>query len=192
MSDETFTLYKLMILYMLDNLDFPMTTSQLSEFFVNYGYTSYFHLQQVINELTEAEFIRGELVRNTTNFHLTEYGKETIDMFHGKIPEAIKKDILDYFSENRYQLRKEVDITAEYYPLKKGEYMVKTLIREKGTTLMELHLNVVSKEQAIEVCDRWNENCENVYGKIMEMLLLDRGTEAESEPTGESGQDRED
>ena len=88
MSDESFTLYKLMILYMLDNLDFPMTTSQLSEFFVNYGYTSYFHLQQVINELADAEFIRGELVRNTTNFHLTEYGKETIDMFNGKIPEA--------------------------------------------------------------------------------------------------------
>ena len=187
MSDESFTLYKLMILYMLDNLDFPMTTSQLSEFFVNYGYTSYFHLQQVINELADAEFIRGELVRNTTNFHLTEYGKETIDMFNGKIPEAIKKDILDYFSENRYQLRKEVDITAEYYPLKKGEYMVKTLIREKGTTLMELHLNVVSREQAIEVCDRWNENCENVYGKIMEMLLLDQ----EKDPAAETGQNSE-
>lgn len=30
--NETFTLYKLIILYMLDKVDFPMTTSQISEF----------------------------------------------------------------------------------------------------------------------------------------------------------------
>ena len=33
MSEESLTLYKLMILFMLDNLDFPLTNSQLSEFF---------------------------------------------------------------------------------------------------------------------------------------------------------------
>ena len=94
-------------------------------------------------------------------------------MFLGKIPDPIKKDILDYFSLKKYQLRKEVDITADYYPLKKGEYMVKTQIKEKGSTLMELYLNVVSKEQAIEVCDKWSEKCESVYSKVMELLLLD-------------------
>ena len=61
---------------MLDNLDFPLTNSQLSEFFVNHGYTSYFHVQQAINELVESSFLRGDLIRNTTNYHLTEAGKE--------------------------------------------------------------------------------------------------------------------
>ncbi|MDO4976174.1 MAG: DUF4364 family protein [Eubacteriales bacterium] len=173
MSEESLTLYKLMILYMLDNLDFPMTTSQLSEFFVNNGYTSYFHLQQAINELDDSEFIMGNVVRNTTNYHLTISGKETLDMFEQKIPEPIKKDILDYFAMKKYQLRKEVDITAEYFPTKKGEYMVKTQIKEKGTILMEMNLNVISKEQAIEVCDKWSDKCESVYSKIMEILLLD-------------------
>ena len=173
MSEESLTLYKLMVLYMLDNLDFPMTTSQLSEFFVNNGYTSYFHLQQAINELHDHDFIRGDVVRNTTNYYLTSAGKETLDMFDGKIPSPIKKDILDYFAKKKYQLRKEVDITAEYYPVKKGEYMVKTQIKEKGTILMELQLNVVSKEQAIEVCDKWAEKCDNVYSKVMELLLLE-------------------
>ena len=71
MSEESLTLYKLMVLYMLDNLDFPLTNSQLSEFFVNHGYTSYFHVQQAINELVESSFLRGDLIRNTTNYHLT-------------------------------------------------------------------------------------------------------------------------
>ena len=94
MSEESLTLYKLMILFMLDNLDFPLTNSQLSEFFVNHGYTSYFHLQQAISELVESEFVRTETIRNTTNYHLMESGKEALSMFHTQISEPIKKDIL--------------------------------------------------------------------------------------------------
>ena len=190
MSEESLTLYKLMILFMLDNLDFPLTNSQLSEFFVNHGYTSYFHLQQAINELVESEFVRAETIRNTTNYHLISSGKEALSMFHTQISEPIKNDILDkqdsfhspikndildYFAEKKYQLRKEVDITADYYPLKKkrGEYMVKTQIKEKGSLLLELNINVVSKEQAIAICDSWEKKSDAVYGKLMEMLLLD-------------------
>ena len=37
---ETFTLYKLIILYMLNKVDFTLTTSQISEFVPDKGYTS--------------------------------------------------------------------------------------------------------------------------------------------------------
>ncbi len=173
MSEESLTLYKLMVLYMLNNLDFPLTTSQLSEFFVTHGYTSYFHMQQAVNELAESSFIRGELIRNTTHYHLTQNGREALQMFDAKISDAIKNDILDYFKENKYQLRKEVDIIADYYPLKKGEYMVHAQIKERGTILMELNINVVSKEQAIAICDKWSEKSDTVYCHVMETLLLD-------------------
>ena len=43
---EAFTLYKLIILYMLDKVDFPLTNSQISEFVLDKGYTDYFKLQQ--------------------------------------------------------------------------------------------------------------------------------------------------
>ena len=38
---EAFKLYKLIILYMLDKVDFPLTNSQISEFILNEGYTTY-------------------------------------------------------------------------------------------------------------------------------------------------------
>ena len=40
---ESFTLYKLIILYMLDKVDFPLTNAQLSDFILDQGcllYTS--------------------------------------------------------------------------------------------------------------------------------------------------------
>ena len=173
MSEESLTLYKLMVLYMLDNLDFPLTNSQLSEFFVNHGYTYYFHLQQAVNELIDSTFIRGELIRNTTHYYLTSAGTEALRMFESKISDAIKNDILAYFKEKKYQLRKEVNITADYYPIKKGEYMVEALIKERGVTLMELKINVVSKEQAIAVCDKWADKSDKVYCQVMETLLFE-------------------
>lgn len=172
--EESLTLYKLMILFMLDNLDFPLTNSQLSEFFVNHGYTSYFHLQQAINELVATDFIHGETIRNTTNYHMNRSGREALALFESQISDPIKQDILDYFAEKKYQLRREVDITADYYPLKKGEYMVKTQIKEKGNLLLELNINVVSKEQAIAICDSWRTKSDLVYSQLMDLLLLEK------------------
>jgi len=57
---ETFTLYKLIILYMLNKVDFPLTTSQISEFVLDKGYTTYFKLQEAISELTQSELIRTD------------------------------------------------------------------------------------------------------------------------------------
>ena len=77
---ETFTLYKLIILYMLDKVDFPLTTSQISEFVLDKGYTSYFKLQEALSDLAESGLIRTETTHNRTLYHLTENGSSLIDL----------------------------------------------------------------------------------------------------------------
>ena len=49
MLSDPITLYKLMILYMLDHVNFPLTNSQLTDFFLDHEYTTYFTLQQALN-----------------------------------------------------------------------------------------------------------------------------------------------
>ena len=68
---EAFKLYKLIILYMLDKVDFPLTNSQISEFILNEGYTTYFKLQQALSELLDSGFIREESTHTRTFYHLT-------------------------------------------------------------------------------------------------------------------------
>ena len=43
---ETQTLYKLIILYILNHVAFPLSNAQLSEFILDKEYTDYFTLQQ--------------------------------------------------------------------------------------------------------------------------------------------------
>ena len=53
MNQDTLMLYKLMVLYMLNKVDFPLTNSQISEFILDKGYTNYFTLQQALHDLSE-------------------------------------------------------------------------------------------------------------------------------------------
>ena len=51
MTQEPLTLYKLIVLYMLDQVDFPLTGAQVSDFILTKEYTSFLTLQQAISEL---------------------------------------------------------------------------------------------------------------------------------------------
>ena len=156
---------------MLDNLDFPMTNSQISEIRLENGYSVYFTLQQTIYDLQSSELIVAENVRNSTRYLITDSGRETISMFNSKLPSAIKEDIQTFFQKKKYQLRKEIDIQADYYPIDK-EYMVHCLIKEKKSTLLELKLNVVTKEQAVHICDHWQKDSEEIYNYLVQKMLL--------------------
>ena len=67
---EPFTIYKLTILNMLDKVDFPLTNTQISNFFLEQDYTDYFRVQQVLNDLVDANLIRAEShTQQYTVFH---------------------------------------------------------------------------------------------------------------------------
>ena len=51
MNQEPLTLYKLIVLYLLNKVSFPLTMAQVSDLILEKEYTSYLTLQQVINEL---------------------------------------------------------------------------------------------------------------------------------------------
>ena len=51
MSTDATTLYKLMVLYMLDKVNFPLSNSQIADFMLDRQYTNYFTLQEVLSSL---------------------------------------------------------------------------------------------------------------------------------------------
>ena len=57
MALDMVVLYKLIIMHMLDKVDFPLTNSQITQFFTENEYTNYFTVQKCLNELIEAGFV---------------------------------------------------------------------------------------------------------------------------------------
>ncbi len=168
---EAFTLYKLIILYMLEKLNFPLTNGQISEFILDKGYTNYFTLQQTLAELVEANFIREETTHNRTLYHLTEEGAETINFFKNNISAAIQADIDTFIAEKRYELRDEVSVKADFYQNKNMEYDVRCQILENGAPLIDLTISVPTEDQAETVANNWNKKNQKIYAQIMAELL---------------------
>lgn len=168
---ESFTLYKLIVLYMLDKLDFPLTNGQISEFILDKGYTNYFTLQQALSEMVEARFIREETTHNRTFYHLTEEGAETIQFFRNNISSAIQEDIDTFLLEKKYELKNQVSVKADYYPTKNNEYAIRCQIIENGSPLIDLTLTMPTEEEAATVANNWNHKNQEIYAQIMANLL---------------------
>ena len=80
MLTEPMTLYKLMNLYMLKQVNFPLTNAQLTNFFTEHEYTTYFTLQQALNELEDAGLVHKEASHNSTRYDITREGEETLKL----------------------------------------------------------------------------------------------------------------
>ncbi len=168
---EALTQYKLIVLYMLDKVDFPLTNTQISDFILGKEYTTYFTLQQTINELISAELIVAESTHNNTRYHITPAGRETLSYFPDKISDAIKSDILEYFVANSVEMKKDVHIFADYYKTTGQEYVARCQIKDKETPLIDLNIRANTKEQAEAICSNWKKQSEDVYGYLMDLLM---------------------
>ena len=62
---EPITIYKLMILALLQRSDAPLSGTQLSDFFLEKEYTNYFTVQEALHELDESAFIKKEPTHTT-------------------------------------------------------------------------------------------------------------------------------
>ncbi|MGN0328146.1 MAG: DUF4364 family protein [Lachnospira sp.] len=171
MAMDSATLYKLIILYMVGKVNFPLTNAQISNFFFEKEYTTYFSLQQAINELVESHFISIETIRNTSYYHLTSEGEQTIEFFSKKIPSAVIDDVDMFLINNKYELRNEVGTIADYYRSTNKDYIVHCQVKEGASTLIEINLSVPTREDAIMMCNNWKDASQEIYADIMKKLM---------------------
>ncbi len=168
---DPLTLYKLILLYILDHVDYPMTNSQLSEFLLEKEYTSYFTIQTALSELEEAGFISVSHQTNSSYYSLTPSGEETLEAFSSDISEDIRQEIRLFLKSKQYELRMANEITANYFPKHNHEFTVELTLHEKKDILMRLELTIPSEDQARIVCDQFHKHSSDIYNYLMTTLL---------------------
>ena len=168
---EALTLYKLMILYMLERVDFPLTNSQISDFILDKGYTNYFAVQQAVNELQQSGLVSSRKARGTTYLSPTQEGRDTLSYFQDRIPQAIIEDIVSYLKEHRYELKSEVSVRSNYYPGMGTDYTARLQVLEGKGTLIDLALTVPDEQTAAVICGNWEKKSQEIYAYLMDSLL---------------------
>ena len=168
---DTLTLYKLIVLKMLDQVNSPLSNSQISEFILEKEYTNYFTLQQVLSEMEETGLVMITTNHNSSLYHMTDSGKNTLEFFGNKISDAICKDISNYLKEHKVEIRDALSTTANYFQGNNDEFIVRCRVKEQDSTLIDLSLSVPSQKQAVSMCNHWKEKSQEIYAYVMKQLL---------------------
>lgn len=165
------TTYKLLILYMIDVINYPLTNAQISDFILGNGYTDYFNLQHAISDLQDTNMISSLKVQNSTRYTLTDEGKETLNLLVSHIPSAMREDARIYLKKNNYSIKETNSFTGIYEPLDNDEYLVKLKVDEDRIPILEVSLSVPTKEAAQDMCNNWREKSQEIYTYILKTLL---------------------
>ncbi len=171
MQQETFTLYKLIILYMLDQITVPLSKGTINAFILDKGYTNYMTLQQAIGELADNQLIRQKNDANRALLSITPEGQDTLKYFENRISDAIKEDVKTFLLENKTQLKNDYSISSNYYKSVSGEYEAQLMAKEKDVLLMDLRISVPTSELAEDICLNWKKRNEEIYQMLTQMLF---------------------
>lgn len=165
------TIYKMTVLTMLNKVDFPLSNTQITNFFLEQDYTDYFTIQQMIRGLLDAGLIRAESTHNNTQYHITSSGVETLKFFENKITPAIEADVKAFFEKNGMKIKNENAVIADFYKSTFPGYDVRCRFKEKDAPLIDLTIHVQTKDQANAVCKNWQEQYMDLYACLMDMLI---------------------
>lgn len=162
---------KLLILYILENSEIPMNNSEITQFLLENNYMNYFLAQQFISELVSSKFIEFSIKDGQEYYHLSKAGKDTLSFFNDRIPQALKEEVDKKYQKKKEEMVKDSQIIGNYYKKNDSEYIVNLKVIEKDITLFSMSLNVVSNKQAKMICNNWKENPQEIYKKIIDLLI---------------------
>ncbi len=174
MQPEALMLYKLIVLYILDRVDFPMSNPQLSNLMTTHEYTTYINVQEVLSDLVEDGYITLQQTKNASLYRISEEGRETLSFFYQNISRNIRDEIDLYLTENKYSLREEVSNVADYYKVRANEYVTELKVLERDSSVIEVRLTVPSKEDAEAICAHWKKKNADIYAYVLNTLLADK------------------
>ncbi|MCR4801620.1 MAG: DUF4364 family protein [Lachnospiraceae bacterium] len=173
MAQEAFTLYKLIILYMLEQTGTALTNAQISDFILEKEYTNYFTIQSAITDLEKNNFITVETIRNSSHIRITKEGSEVLGYCVQDISSAIKDEVNEYLKKNRATILEATMVVSDYYQLENNEYVARGIVKDGTSNVMEINLNVATEEEAVQICDRWKDKSQEIYAYLIQQLLAE-------------------
>ena len=162
---------KLILLYIVKNIQYPLTKTQLTDLVLETSFINYFTLQQYIDDLETSNFIDYQYINEKYYIQLTDRGDNVLTFFGDRISQS-KLSILDsYITEKKESIKKELTIHSDYTLDDTNSFIVTLKALENNSLLIDLKLSVGSKKQAIDLCSKWKEHSSEIYTQIINYLI---------------------
>ena len=161
---------KVLILYILNKLNEPITNDALLRLVLSVMDMYYFYFQQFLLDLLENKYITCFEQEGKNVYLITEKGKETLKLTSNILPGIIKLKVDTSFKNELSSVAEEESITAEFTPRSENDYTVTCKINENNSCIFEVSVFAGSREEAKKIVDNWKENAYRIYPEILNSL----------------------
>ena len=169
-DSETLAENKVLILYVLNNINKPITSDALYNLITSSIELNYFYFQQFLLDLIDVKYIVRYKKDNQDVYEITEAGKNTLDLTLDILPGIKKLKIDTNFKNNMDIIENQESIVAEYTPKSEQEYEIDCKIIENSETIFEIKTLAYSREQAQKIVDNWKRNASKIYPEIINII----------------------
>ena len=121
-------------------------------------------------DLLENNYIINYPKDGESLYELTKEGKQALVLVKDIIPGITKFRVDNSFKETLGEFENRIAVTSGFIPHSENDYSVKCKIVENNQTLFELQVFAGTREQAKAISDNWNNNAEEIYPQILEIL----------------------
>lgn len=163
----TDTEQKLIILKALGTLG-SLTDLQLLNILSESGLMNYFDMMLTLNDLCAQGQCSVRAVYNGREYTLTRAGLEALTLFENKLPQSVRRSIDDTVHASAESVRTQQTCPAEYRQTSRGDYLLTMRVREQGTDMMTVSLNLPDERMAKAVQSRWPDLAPGMYRAFFE------------------------
>lgn len=161
---------KIIVLYILENANKPLSIPQIVKFCEEFKDITYFDICGYIENLKANNYIKQIIDEQNTLYSLTEHGISTLKELLELIPGVNLYNLKKIINKNIIQFKTEYDIDTIISPIKDDEFKVACYIRDGNDELVNISIYAGTKEQAKNISNNWNQNAEEIYSKLLDMM----------------------
>ena len=175
MNDITEMANKLVLLFIFEKMEFPLTELTLAEVISsnNYEWLSFLDFTEALEQLCDAGFIHQGSVGKDGLYYITDSGRGCLSHFYTKIPASVREEIMAYAKANKNRFKRSQEYTYDYFKTRDGGHMAVFRIRENrvADNLLEISIKVPTRNMAQRATSKWRDKAAQVYEELFHSLF---------------------
>ena len=161
---------KIIILYILEKNSKPLSVEQIAKFCEDFDDITYFDICTYIQELKSNEYIEEIYTEsNGSSYVITASGLSTLQELLELIPGVNLHNIKKIISKNIVKAKTDFSIDNVVVPVNDA-FKVTCTIKEDKDEIVSITMYAANKDHARNITRNWNNNAEEIYDKLLEMM----------------------
>lgn len=167
---------KVLILYVMNQVSYPVTVQQIYELCYQDDCLSYFDVCTAIPQMVESNHLRQ--LENDC-YEITEKGREGCSLTQDSIAFSVRQRAENAVARFNRQIRRSSFVKTQILPRESGDFSVIMALDDEMGNLMTLELMAPNQRQAVRLGKLFEKKAEIIYNLTMAELLEDEDEQEE-------------